>query len=175
PYGGPWRAIADGITTTGIQMTWKQNDVERQGLLPDVFHLPTQVRDGPPINPGTVQTDAVRLFDALPVYSLHVVRPTKLLVHTPGRIDQVAARTPLPGNPRSIRVSFRITPWLPRRYYILVNGLDRIPQVRVNGVPITIAPPHQYLPSGSLVLQLLGTCRVELLIEPASRAPVPRR
>lgn len=173
PYGGPWRAIADGITATGIQMTWKGNDAERQGLLPDVFHLPTQVRDGPPINPGTVQTDAVRLFDALPVYSLHAVRPTKLLVHAPGRIDQVVARTPLPGNPRSIRVSFRITPWLSRRYYILVNGLERMPQVRVNGVPMTIAPPHQYLASGSLILQLLGTARVELLIEPEARTPMP--
>lgn len=173
PYGGPWRAIADGITAAGVQITWKQDDVERQGLLPDVFHLRTQVRDGPPINPGTVQTDAVRLFNAVPVYSLHAVHPLPLLVHAPGRIDQVLVRTPLRGNPRSVRISFRVTPWLSRRYYVLVNGLERIPQVRVNGVPITIAPPHQYLPTGSLILQLLGTSRVELLIEAESRVPLP--
>lgn len=175
PYGGPWHAIADGITAAGIQMTWKQNDAERQGLLPDVFHLRTQVRDGPPINPGTVQTDAVRLFGAKPVYSLRAVHPTTLLIHAPGQIDQVLVRTPLPGNPRRLQVSFRVTPWLSRRYYILINGLERIPQVRVNGVPVTITSPHQYLPSGSLVLQLLGTSQVELLMEPEARTPAPRK
>jgi len=173
PYGGPWRAIADGITATGIQMTWKQNDAERQGLLPDVFYLRQQTRDGPPINPGTVQTDAIRLFSATPVYSLRALRPTRLLVHAPGQIDQTSVRTPLPGNPRRLQVAFRITPWLSRNYYALINGLDGVPQVRINGVPTPIAPPHQYLPSGSLILQLQGTSRVELLIEPASRAPVP--
>lgn len=172
PYGGPWHAIADGITATGIQMTWKQNDVDRQGLLPDVFHLRTQMRDGPPINPGTVQTDAVRLFNALPVYSLRAVHPTSLLIHAPGRLDQVLVRTPLRGDPRRLQVSFRVTPWLSRRYYILINGLQSQPQVRVNGVPITIGAPHRYLPSGSLVLQFLGTSRVELLIEPQAIAPV---
>lgn len=173
PYGGPWRAIANGITATGIQMSWKQNDAERQGLLPDVFHLRTQLRDGPPINPGTVQTDAVRLFNALPLYSLRAVRPTSLLIHAPGRVDQVLVRTPLRGNPRRIEVSFRVTPWLSRRYYILINGLLNQPQVRVNGVPVTITAPHQYLPSGSLILQLLGTSRVEILLEPQAAAPVP--
>lgn len=175
PYGGPWRTIADGITAAGIQMTWKQNDAERQGLLPDVFHLRTQVRDGPPINPGTVQTDAVRLFGAKPVYSLRAVHPTTLLIHAPGQIDQVLARTPLPGNPRRLQVSFCVTPWLSRRYYILINGLERMPRVRVNGVPVTIASPHQYLPSGSLVLQLLGTSQVELMMEPEARKPVLRQ
>lgn len=173
PYSGPWRAIADGITATGIQMTWKQDDPDRQGLLPDVFYLRSQVRDGPPINPGTVQTDATRLFHATPVYSLRAVRPTKLLIHAPGQVDQVLVRAPLPGNPRRVQVSFRVTPWLSRRYYILINGLERMPQVRVNGVPITITSPHQYLPSGSLVLQLLGTSRVELLMEPAAISPAP--
>ncbi|MGQ9539625.1 MAG: hypothetical protein ACUVTY_00830 [Armatimonadota bacterium] len=172
PYGGPWRAIADGITATGIQMTWKQNDVDRQGLLPDVFHLRTQTRDGPPINPGTVQTDAIRLFNAVPVYSLRAVHPTSLLIHAPGRLDQVLVRTPLRGNPRRLQVSFRVTPWLSRHYYILINGLQSQPQVRINDVPITISTPHQYLPSGGLILQLLGRCRVELLIEPQAIAPV---
>ncbi len=173
PYGGAWRALADGITATGIQMTWKQNDADRQGLLPDVFHLRAQMRDGPPINPGTVQTDAVRLFRALPLYSLRAVRPTPLLFHAPGKIDQVLVRTPLTGNPRRLRVSFRVTPWLNRRYYVLVNGLERPPQVRINGVPTAIAPPHQYLSSGSLVLQVLGTARVDLTLESPSIAPQP--
>lgn len=57
------------------------------------------------------------------------------------------------------------TPWLSRRYYILINGLERMPQVRINGVTIPISSPHQYLPSGSLILQLLGTSRVELLFD----------
>ncbi|MCU0917244.1 MAG: hypothetical protein MUC88_22175, partial [Planctomycetes bacterium] len=53
---GPWETIATGITAAGLQMTWPVGDAKRQGLLPDVFELHAQLRDGPAINPGTTQT-----------------------------------------------------------------------------------------------------------------------
>ena len=171
PYGGPWRSLADGITAAGIQMTWKANDTDRQGLLPDLFHLRAQLGDGPPINPGTVQTNAVRLFRALPIYSLRAVHPLRVFVHVPGLVDQVLVRRPLPGNPQRTTISFRVTPWLTRRCYVLINGLDHVPQVKLNGVSTPITSPHQYLTSGSLVLQLLGPTRVEIQLSAPPAMP----
>jgi hypothetical protein len=52
---GPWATIAKGITAAGLQLTWPATDQKRQGLLPDVFELRAQLRDGPAINPGTVE------------------------------------------------------------------------------------------------------------------------
>src|SRR5690606_20659646 len=63
-----WRTIADGIAAAGAQITWPANDRERVGLLPDIFQLREQHRDGPAINPGTLQPNAARLFGRGPLY-----------------------------------------------------------------------------------------------------------
>ncbi|MEJ5253485.1 MAG: hypothetical protein HPY54_02510 [Chthonomonadetes bacterium] len=58
--------------------------------------------------------------------------------------------------------------WLTTSAY----GAARV-HARVYDVPVRVTSPHQYLPSGSLILQLLGTSRVEVLLEPQAAAPVP--
>src|SRR5688500_11826110 len=55
---GPWKQLADGITASGVQQSWPSSDAQRQGLLPDFFHLREQRADGPAINPGTLQANA---------------------------------------------------------------------------------------------------------------------
>ncbi|MER3474422.1 MAG: hypothetical protein C4335_10415 [Armatimonadota bacterium] len=151
-----WKHIADGITAAGIQHTWKQGDPERKGLLPDYYHLREQRSDGPAINPGTVQANAVRLYQLTPVYDYRVLRHSGLIVHAPGRL--------LVHEDTKTRVRFGVGPWAKKRpCYVLVNGLTREPEVRVNGKPIPIIPPHQYLPEGgNLIVRIIGETELEI-------------
>ncbi len=91
--GSPWKKLADGITAAGVQMTWPVTDKERQGLLPDSYLLREQRRDGPAINPGTVQACAARYYGRLPIYDCKVFGAraggnleSVRVVHAPGEI-----------------------------------------------------------------------------------------
>jgi len=37
--GGPWKRLADGIVSAGVQHTWPLSDADRGGLLPDSYQL----------------------------------------------------------------------------------------------------------------------------------------
>jgi len=160
---GPWRTLADGITAAGIQHSWKQDDAARQGLLPDFFHLRAQQRDGPAINPATVQANAVRLFDEMPVYATHVFLRHRVIVHAPGLI--------LDPQDGKDRVAFTVHGWPRKPYFVLVSGLTRTCAVRIDGEETPIAGPHQYLPTGNLVLQVRGEVRVSLHFRPDGESP----
>ena len=80
---GPWGTIARGITATGLQMTWPTSDPKRQGLLPDVFHLQAQLRDGPAINPGTVQAHVPELFGKGTLYDVKRLPRRGWFLHAP--------------------------------------------------------------------------------------------
>lgn len=150
-----WKHIADGITAAGIQHTWKQDDPERQGCLPDFYYLREQRSDGPPINPGTVQANAVRLYNLPAVYDYRVLRNSGVVIHAPGAITVVTDRKGL--------CKFRVKGWINRPYYLLINGLAKQPQVRLNGQPVTLTSPHQYLQEGAnLILQAQGEAEVEI-------------
>jgi len=153
---GPWTQLADGITAAGIQVSWKEDDRERQGLLPDFFGLREQHRDGPAINPATVMVNAVRLYGCVPVYGVHVFRERGIIVHVPGSI--VESQTGPAG------VAFTVKGWPLRAYYVLVSGLSRAPAVRIDGKDAPIAGAHQYLPTGNLVLQVRREARVSLAL-----------
>lgn len=153
----PWRKLADGITASGIQMSWPTSDKERQGLLPDSFVLREQKRDGPAINPGTVQACAARFYNRTPVYDCRVLRVDKsaLIVQAPGEILPEAA-------PPS-RAAFTVVLWPRHAAWVLVNGLTQAPQVKINGQRVELAAPHEYdAAAGSLRLQLQGRVKVEL-------------
>lgn len=152
---GIWKPLADGITAAGIQHTWSGGDAERAGLLPDFYHLRPQRSDGPAINPGTVQTNAVRLFGEGALYDFHAFRAAGLLVHAPGTIN---AMQDVAG-----RASFVVEGWPDRPYYVLINGLKKAPRLRLNGQDALLNAPHQYVAAqGQLILQVTGRVRVEV-------------
>ena len=152
---GPWQTLADGITASGIQQSWPSTNAANQGLLPDSFVLRTQRRNGPAINPATVQACATRFYRQEPVYDFWAFRNAGLRVHAPGAIRGAQEQ---PG-----RIRFQIEPALDRPYFVLVNGLSTRPQLEINGTKTDCAAPHEFLErEGRLILQLQGNARVEL-------------
>jgi hypothetical protein len=152
--GAPWKKLADGITLSGIEQSWPSGDARLQGLLPDSFALRAQHRNGPAINPATVQACASHLFDQ-PAYDFWSFRQNDVRLHAPGQIKNPREK---PG-----RVSFEIRTWLKRPYFVLLNGLTRQPRAAINGITTALSSPHQFLhEDGRLILRLDGAARVEL-------------
>lgn len=152
---GPWKRLAQGITLSGIQQSWTDADADLQGLLPDSFVLPQQKRNGPAINPATLQACAARYFDPLPVYQFHCFRTNSLLVHAPG---EIRAHTESKGH-----VSFRVNSWMKRPYFVLVNGLTKAPSLTINGREEPCSSPHQFVQQqGWLILRLENSALVGL-------------
>jgi hypothetical protein len=152
---GPWKQLADGITISGMQQCWTTDDPDFQGLLPDSFVLREQKRNGPAINPATVEACAAHYFDAVPVYDFHCFRSLDLKVHAPGEIQ----------NPAESKghVSFQVASWTTTPFFVLVNGFKRKPQLKINGQNVACVAPHEFFPdTGRLVLKLQGHASVDL-------------
>lgn len=153
---GPWERLADGITASGLQQTWPRRDPARQGLLPDFYLLRTQASDGPAINPGTVQTNAVRLLDGPALYDFHRFPRSGILVHAPGNL--LALRE------EPDRMVFTVRGWpQDRPYHLLLAGVKAPPRVRIDGRDAPLSEPHQYLENnGWLVLRVQGAPTIEI-------------
>jgi hypothetical protein len=152
---GFWKQIADGITISGIQQSWPSDDSQFAGLLPDSFVLRQQKRNGPAINPATVEACAAQYFSSTPIYDFRVFRENNLLVHAPGEVI----------NPKEIkgRVSFEINSWVKHSYLMLINGLSRTPSLKINGLSIPCSGPHQFVKeTGSLILRVEARPSIEL-------------
>ena len=155
---GPWRQLADGITAVGIAHTALQKGTDHQGLLPDYFLLRPQLSSGPAINPGTVQTNAVRLFGKPALYDFLSARDCGLRVHAPGAITQVKQS--------AASLSFTVEGWPEQPYFVLINGLRGTPQVLTNGQTVPLSTPHQFIEGkGRLILQVSGNARIEVTLE----------
>ena len=153
---GPWKQIADGIAASGVQQSWPLTDTSRQGLLPDSYLLQAQQRDGPPINPATVESQAVQLYSGTRPYQFRSFRAHGLVLHAPGAVGEVVETQD--------QIRFTLTNWAGDATFTLVNGFIQTPGLRINGVATPISPEHQYLPgAGQLILRLRGTNQVELL------------
>ena len=148
---GPWKKLADGITSAGLQHTWRADDPERVGLLPDFFELREQTRAGPAINPATVGSGAVRLYEQGALHDFHAFRRSGLLVHAPGEI--VAATE------SNHSLKFTVHGWPKEPYFVLANGFTNAPVVKVNGAMTT---NEFHAEQGRLILKLSGESRVEL-------------
>ena len=116
---GPWEDIAKGITATGLQMSWPVSDPKRQGLLPDVFELRPQLRDGPAINPGTVQAHVPELFNLSRLYDVKKLARKGWFVHAPCAIRNL--------HETQDSVTFTVDGWGTGPYYVLLAGADRKP------------------------------------------------
>jgi hypothetical protein len=148
---GPWRTLADGITSAGLQHTWPTEDRERVGLLPDFFELSSQTRAGPAINPATVGSRAVRLYAQAPLHEFQVLRRRGLIVHAPGAIT-VESDT-------GHSAKFTVRGWPKEPYFVLVTGFTNAPTVKLNGV----AAPHEFHDAeGQLILPVNGAAQVSI-------------
>jgi hypothetical protein len=128
---GPWEKIAQGITAAGLQMTWPTSDTKRQGLLPDVFDPRTQMRDGPAINPGTVQTHVPELFGKGTLYDVRRLTNNGCFLHVPCTIRNLQEA---PGS-----VTFTVDGWDRKVFYVLLSGVKEKP-AQVQAVPLAGAP-----------------------------------
>lgn len=152
---GPWHQLADGITAVGIAHTAHQRDPALRGLLPDYFVQRAQLSSGPAINPGTVQVNAVRLFQKPALYDFLSARDCGLLVHAPGGIEQVRQS--------AAGLSFSVNGWPQHPYHVLINGLRSVPRVLINDQAVPLNAPHQFIEShGRLILQVEGRTRIEV-------------
>lgn len=116
---GPWEQIANGITATGLQMSWPHSDSERQGLLPDFFDLSAQIAVGPAINPGTVQAHVPELYGKGKIYDVKKLIRSGWLVHAPCAISNIQEDAD--------RVTFTADGWGEEPYYIVVSGIEKEP------------------------------------------------
>jgi hypothetical protein len=152
---GPWRKLADGITISGIQQSWPAENTQLQGLLPDSFVLRQQHRNGPAINPATVQACAVRYFDSAPAYDFWCFREAGLRVHAPGEIRD-------PSETKD-GIRFSVNSWVEGPYYILINGLKQKPQLKIGGAKVDCTAPHAFFErEGLLILKLTGKMQIQL-------------
>ena len=116
---GPWETIAKGITATGLQMTWPAADRKRQGLLPDVFDLKAQLRDGPAINPGTVQAHVPELFGKGTLYDVKRLPKNGWFLHAPCAIRDLRET--------DNSITFIADGWDKKQFYILLSGVQQKP------------------------------------------------
>jgi hypothetical protein len=151
--GGPWQQLADGITASGLQQIWPRTDTKRQGLSPDVFYPGAQLRDGPAINPGTVQAVAARYYRQTPFYGFRAVRERGWLIHVPGQIADLGVTT--------AGVRFVTEGWPAGGYLVLIQGLKELPIVHIDGRRTAISPPHRF-EEGILILHLKGRREVKI-------------
>jgi hypothetical protein len=164
PYDatGPWMQLAKGITAAGIQFTWPVTDTNRQGLLPDSYVLRSQTSDGPPINPATLLASAAVYYGQPAFYDSRSFPRHGLLVHAPGSIDTL--------DESAGGVAFRARGWQTEPYDVLVTGVWKTPQVKINGAVVPLTAPHQYdWVSGRVKLQVSGDATIEI-IYPATGA-----
>ncbi len=116
---GPWETIAKGITATGLQMSWPAGDPKRQGLLPDVFDLKAQLRDGPAINPGTVQAHVPELFGKGTLYDVKRLPKKGWFIHAPCPIRDL--------HETNDSVAFTVDGWGQKPFYVLLSGVEQKP------------------------------------------------
>jgi hypothetical protein len=116
---GPWEKIADGITVTGLQMSWPRTDEQRQGLLPDSFDLKTQIGAGPAINPGTVQARLAELCGKGTIYDVKKLPRRGWFVHAPCTISNVHEDTS--------SVTLTVDGWGDKQCNVLISGIATEP------------------------------------------------
>ncbi|HWY76540.1 MAG TPA: hypothetical protein VN281_13030 [Verrucomicrobiae bacterium] len=151
----PWRHIADGITLSGAEQTCAFAAPQRAGLLPDSFVLATQHRNPPFINPATLGASAIRYYGDNCIYDFRGLPENGLLIHAPCRI--------VPHKSTAHEASFVIDAWEKEPFFVVINRLPALPQVKVNGRNVELSGANSYdAARGQLVLRVTGKSRVTL-------------
>jgi hypothetical protein len=118
--GELWDRLAVGITRSGLQMTFPLDDEERQGLLPDFFHLRPQISDGPAITPGTVQAGLPQAYAKGRFYDVQRLGWGHSLIHVPGTIQDTTVEN------GTVRAGIQAWPSAP--YGVLVTCVEADPR-----------------------------------------------
>lgn len=142
----PWRRLADGITAAGLQHTWREDDPERAGLLPDFYELREQLRAGPAINPGTIGVSAARFFGQGPMHDFVALQKSGIIIHAPGEIVVKEDTT--------ARARIEVTAWPARSYTILATGFAAPPELVVDGKRVEA---QFHLASGAITIPMDGS------------------
>jgi hypothetical protein len=100
-------------------MTWPAGDRKRQGLLPDVFDLKAQLRDGPAINPGTVQAHVPELFGRGTLYDVKRLPKKGWFIHAPCTIRDLRETDD--------SITFLADGWDKKPFYVLLSGVQQKP------------------------------------------------
>lgn len=116
---GIWRAVALGISATGLQMTFPLEDEERRGLLPDFFFLREQLSAGPAINPATVGARLPDLYGKGCLYDFEHLADPGWLLHAP---CELTAQRSADG-----AVTIDLAGWPAGPYHLLIAGVDAAP------------------------------------------------
>jgi hypothetical protein len=157
--GGPWLQVARGLTACGIQQTFPRSEPDVAGLLPDSINLRPQTRNGPAINPGTLQANAVRFYTGSGLYDFRAFRQAGLFVHAPGTITS--------SRDAADRATFNVNAWPAKAYYVLVSGLKSRPRVLVDNRAAKRPEAFEWRPEVRiLILHLQGNPRIELRLSP---------
>ena len=138
-----------------MQHSFPLDDQERGGLLPDIFVLSEQQRDGPAINPGTVQSGAMEFYGGSAFYQFRALHKTGLLIHAPATI-QVIEESP-------DHAFFRIESWLPGPFHILIHARSGIPRVLLD---THLTGSLDRIGSSSIVLHLDGSQNIRVEMDP---------
>ncbi len=144
-----WNQLAIGITRSGLQQTFPLDDAERQGLLPDFFHLRKQRSDGPAISPGTVQANLAEAYGKTPVYTLKRLSPGGMLLHVPGGVGRVEQTG------TSLRVE--IDGWYSKPYWIRIARVPALPKVELHGGEVLETDYNEERKTLNLLLEGKGT------------------
>jgi hypothetical protein len=123
--------------------------------LPDSYQLRAQFSDGPAINPATVLAPAIKYYGEPTPYEFRPFLERGLRVHAPGRLDRVAEHKD--------GLAFTVRTWSPRPSWLLMNGFQSMPRVRIDGADTPLTAPHQFQSAeGRLILQIRGSPRIEV-------------
>lgn len=141
---GPWLQIAKGITVAGLQMTYPMEDASRQGLLPDSYSLKSRRRNGPDINPGTVQANLAEIDGAARIYDFKRLPVSGWLVHAPCAISDIKES--------ENEISFSLAGFGDTPYRVLI-------------AKVQAAPAYVLSDSGTKIKYIYNTERGLLLLE----------
>jgi hypothetical protein len=146
---GPWLKLANGIAAAGVQHTHTADEPDLQGLLPDSFDLRAQNRNPVPINPATLLPEAIQFYGFPAIYDFGTFLNRRLCVHCPGPITDVREK--------GSALRFRANGWPKKPWYVLANGFEKRPTVKVDGREVDF----QFV-EGRAIIQLEKPSTVEI-------------
>lgn len=146
---GPWLKLANGIAAAGVQHMHTSEEPEFQGLLPDSYDLRAQNRNPVPINPATLLPEAIQFYGFPAIYDFRTALNRRLRIHSPGPVTDVSEN--------ANAVQFRAEGWPKKPFYVLINGFENRPIIKVDGRQVDFQ-----MRDGRVILELEKPSAIEI-------------